>query len=48
VGSFLGADAAMSVSGGLLRELESKNPKNHGGYRANKLHQWLTEDIGVP
>jgi len=27
VGSFLGADAAMSASGGLLRELESKNKK---------------------
>jgi hypothetical protein len=39
VDSFLGADAAMSVLDGLLRELESKNPKNHGGYRANKLHQ---------
>ena len=33
---------------GVLHELESKSPKNEKGYRPNKLHQWLTEDIGDP
>ncbi len=33
---------------GLLKELESKSPMNENGYRPNKLHQWLTEDIGDP
>jgi hypothetical protein len=33
---------------GILEELETKSPKNEKGYRPNKLHQWLTEDIGNP
>jgi hypothetical protein len=33
---------------GLLKELESKSPKNETGNRKNKLHQWLTDDIGDP
>lgn len=33
---------------GLLKELESKSPKNESGHRSNKLHQWLTDDIGNP
>lgn len=33
---------------GLLKELEAKSPKNDSGNRPNKLHQWLTEDIGDP
>lgn len=32
----------------LLPELEKKSPKNEKGYRKNKLHQWLTADIGNP
>lgn len=32
----------------LLEELEAKNPKNDKGERANKFHQWLTEDVGHP
>jgi hypothetical protein len=32
----------------VLRELEQKTPKNERGYRSNKLHQWLTEDVGDP
>lgn len=32
----------------LLPELEKKSPKTQKGYRKNKLHQWLTEDIGNP
>jgi hypothetical protein len=36
------------VAPGLLQELESKSPKNDHGSRTNKLHQWLTEDIGNP
>lgn len=33
---------------GVLRELESKSPKDDTGNRKNKMHQWLTEDIGHP
>lgn len=33
---------------GLLPELEKRSPKNAKGQRANKLHQWLTQDIGDP
>jgi hypothetical protein len=32
----------------LSAELELKSPKNERGYRPNKLHQRLTEDIGDP
>lgn len=33
---------------GILDELKSKSPKNDAGQRTNRLHQWLTEDIGHP
>jgi hypothetical protein len=33
---------------GVLEELERKSPKNEKGHRPNKLHQWLTEDVGNP
>lgn len=33
---------------GLLEELEKKSPKDEKGNRENKLHQWLTEDVGNP
>jgi hypothetical protein len=33
---------------GILDELINKTPKNDKGYRPNRLHQWLTEDIGDP
>jgi hypothetical protein len=33
---------------GLLNELQSKSPKDDKGNRKNRLHQWLTEDIGDP
>lgn len=33
---------------GLLKELEQKSPVDGAGQRANKLHQWLTGDIGDP
>lgn len=36
------------IATGLLPELERKSPKNDKGNRKNKLHQWLTEDIGDP
>ncbi len=32
----------------LLEELERKSPKNEKGHRKNKLHQWLTDDVGNP
>lgn len=33
---------------GLLTELEGKSPKDEKGNRDNKLHQWLSEDVGDP
>jgi hypothetical protein len=33
---------------GLLKELEQKSPKDEKGQRENKLHQWLSGDIGDP
>ena len=33
---------------GILGELESKSPKDDGGHRKNKFHQWLTDDMGHP
>lgn len=33
---------------GLLKELRERTPKNDKGERDNKLHQWLSEDIGNP
>jgi hypothetical protein len=33
---------------GILKELETKNPKNEKGYRKSRHHQWLTENIGHP
>lgn len=33
---------------GLLPALEKKSPKDDKGNRPNKLHQWLTQDIGDP
>ncbi len=36
------------LAAGLLDELERNSPKNEKGHRPNKLHQWLTEDVGNP
>jgi len=36
------------VAPGLLEELEKKSPPDEKGRRPNKLHQWLTEDVGNP
>lgn len=36
------------IAPGLLKELEDRSPKNDSGNRPNKLHQWLTDDIGNP
>lgn len=33
---------------GILDELIKKTPKKENGHRSNKLHQWLTEEIGDP
>src|SRR5687767_609519 len=33
---------------GLLRELETKSPKNEKGRRDSLLKDWLTEDVGDP
>jgi len=36
------------IASGLLKELQSRTPKNEKGQRPNKLHQWFTEDVGDP
>lgn len=36
------------IAAGLLEELQKKSPPNEKGQRPNKLHQWLTEDVGNP
>jgi hypothetical protein len=36
------------IASGLLEELERKSPPNDKGRRPNKLHQWLTDDVGNP
>lgn len=36
------------IAPGLLEELEKRSPPNEKGHRPNKLHQWLSEDIGNP
>lgn len=33
---------------GVLKGLEEKTPKNDKGYRPNRLHQWLSDDVGYP
>lgn len=33
---------------GITEELIAKSPKNDRGYRENRLHQWLSDDIGDP
>ena len=33
---------------GVLQELERRSPRNEKGNRPNKLHQWLSDDIGHP
>ena len=33
---------------GLLKELENKSPKSLVGNRSNRLHQWLSEEVGDP
>lgn len=32
----------------ILKGLEEKTPRNDKGYRPNKLHQWLSDDVGYP
>jgi hypothetical protein len=36
------------IASGLLKELQSKTPKNDRGYWPHRMHQWLTEDVGDP
>lgn len=36
------------IAPGLLDELRQKSPVDESGNRKNKLHQWLTDDIGNP
>ena len=36
------------IAPGLLKELKNKSPLDEKGQRENKLHQWLSADIGDP
>jgi hypothetical protein len=36
------------IASGLVDELKRKTPKNEKGHRPNKLHQWLSDEIGDP
>jgi P63C domain len=36
------------IAPGLVRELQSKTPKDERGHRRDRMHQWLTEDVGDP
>lgn len=36
------------IGPGVLKELESKEPKDDKGNRRNRLHQWLSDDFGSP
>lgn len=33
---------------GVTKELETRSPKDEKGQRKNKLHQWLSDDVGHP
>ena len=36
------------IAPGLVRELQSKTPRDEKGHRRDRMHQWLTEDVGDP
>ena len=48
VGHYINDLVYKRLGPGVLNELVKKSPKNELGYRSNKLHQWLTDDIGDP
>jgi hypothetical protein len=48
VGHYINDLVYKRLGTGVLKELCAKSPRNEQGYRPNKLHQWLTEDVGDP
>jgi hypothetical protein len=48
VGHYINDLVYKRLGPGVLDELVLKSPKNEQGNRVNKLHQWLTDDIGDP
>jgi hypothetical protein len=48
VGHYINDLVYKRLGPGVLNELMRKSPKNEHGHRPNKLHQWLTDDIGDP
>jgi hypothetical protein len=48
VGHYINDLVYKRLGPGVLDELMRKSPKNEHGHRPNKLHQWLTDDIGDP
>lgn len=48
VGKYINDLVYERLAPGLLKELESKNPKNDSGNRKVRHHQWMSEDVGDP
>lgn len=48
VGKYINNLVYERLAPGLLKELETKNPKTATGGRKAKHHQWLSEDVGHP
>lgn len=48
VGHYINDLVYKRLGPGVLEELVRKSPKNEHGYRPNRLHQWLTDDVGDP
>lgn len=48
VGHYINDLVYKRLGPGVLDELTRKSPKNSRGNRSNKLHQWLTKDVGHP
>jgi hypothetical protein len=48
VGKFTNDLVYERLAPGVLKELQTRNPKDEKGRRPVKHHQWLTEDVGHP
>jgi hypothetical protein len=48
VGHYINDLVYKRLGPGVLEELIRKSPKNEHGNRQNRLHQWLTDDVGDP
>jgi hypothetical protein len=48
VGHYINNLVYKRLGPGVLEELARKSPRNEAGHRSNRLHQWLTDDVGDP